>query len=99
MATTSEKTQVPTELPTPNPSQHIASPEPAHAHPASGPVPYETQQSKAQQPQIQPDGSAMPTTYATPLSGLGSMPAVIDCPFCHQRSKTRVEEHSSSMTM
>ncbi|KAK7983644.1 hypothetical protein PG989_011046 [Apiospora arundinis] len=99
MATTSEKTQQPTELPTPNPSQHITSPEPAYAHPTGGPVPYETQQSKAQQPQVQPDGSAMPTTYATPLAGLGNMPAIIDCPFCNQRTKTRVEEHSSSMTI
>ncbi|KAK7962119.1 uncharacterized protein PG986_002944 [Apiospora aurea] len=101
MATTTEKTQQPMELPTPDPSQHIVSPEPAHAHPASGPAPYETQEAKGQQsqPQIQPDGSAMPTTYATPLSGLGTMPAIIDCPFCHQRTKTRIEEHSSSMTI
>ncbi|KAK8016576.1 hypothetical protein PG993_014765 [Apiospora rasikravindrae] len=103
MATTTEKTQQPMEMPTtPDPSQHIVSPEPAHAHPASGPAPYETQQTKGQQqqqPQIQPDGSAMPTSYATPLSGLGTMPAIIDCPFCHQRTKTRIEEHSSSMTI
>ncbi|KAK8008429.1 hypothetical protein PG991_010980 [Apiospora marii] len=100
MATKTEKTQQPAELPiTPDPSQHIASPEPAHAHPTSGPAPYETQQNKGQHPQIQPDASAMPTTYATPLGGLGTMPAVIDCPFCHQRTKTRIEEHSSSMTI
>ncbi|KAK7984776.1 hypothetical protein PG988_002398 [Apiospora saccharicola] len=100
MATTTEKTQQPAELPiTPDPSQHIASPEPAHAHPTSRPAPYETQQAKGQHPQIQPDGSAMPTTYATPLAGLSTMPAIIDCPFCHQRTKTRIEEHSSSMTI
>ncbi|ORY68405.1 uncharacterized protein BCR38DRAFT_481896 [Pseudomassariella vexata] len=35
----------------------------------------------------------------TPLNGLGALPAVIDCPYCHRRTQTRVHEEDSSMTI
>ena len=36
--------------------------------------------------------------YVIPLERLGEQPADIDCPFCHQRTRTRVEHVGSCLT-
>lgn len=36
--------------------------------------------------------------YVTPLEHLGDLPADIDCPFCHRRTRTRVGHEDSSLT-
>jgi hypothetical protein len=37
--------------------------------------------------------------HASPVASLGVLPALIDCPFCRQRTQTRIVEEHSSMTM
>ncbi|KAI1075391.1 hypothetical protein F5B20DRAFT_387701 [Whalleya microplaca] len=34
-----------------------------------------------------------------PLASLGTLPALIDCPFCNSRCQTRIQEEDSSMTI
>ncbi len=36
--------------------------------------------------------------YVTPLERLGELPADIDCPFCHRRTRTRLEHEDSNWT-
>ena len=40
-----------------------------------------------------------PIVHASPVASLGALPAQIDCPFCRQRTQTRIVEENSSMTM
>lgn len=34
----------------------------------------------------------------TPLEALGNYDAWIDCPFCHQRTRTKVDKAATAMT-
>lgn len=40
-----------------------------------------------------------PTRLVMPLANLQDRPVEVDCPYCRRVTMTRVEEHSSGMTM
>ena len=51
------------------------------------------------EPQKAVPGAAQQAPRVVPLNQLGSEPQWIDCPFCHQRTKTRLHKDGSPMQM
>ena len=65
------------------------------------PLPPTYDQAKAAPMGQPPQGftTAQPPATVIPLNMLGQEPQWIDCPFCHQRTKTMINKEGSSMQM
>ncbi len=65
------------------------------------PLPPSYDQSKAAPAGQPPQGftAEQPPATVIPLNMLGSEPQWIDCPFCHQRTKTMINKEGDSMQM
>ena len=61
------------------------------------PPPYAAERPRDPYMPQQPMSAASPPV--TPLERLGEVEAWIDCPFCHQRTRTRVDKVDTSMTL
>lgn len=68
-----------------------------YQHQHGQPLPPSYDQAKAS-PMGQPAQGQPPATVI-PLNMLGPEPQWIDCPFCHQRTKTMINKEGSSMQM
>jgi lipopolysaccharide-induced tumor necrosis factor-alpha factor len=77
-------------------------PEDVNQAPSQQPAPVKQMPTdlNAQQPQsTAPMTSQQPVLGVIPLNQLGEQPQWIDCPFCHQRTMTRVNKEGTSMQM
>lgn len=60
------------------------------------PPPYNAERTREPYSVPQPMSNAAPPV--TPLEALGNYDAWIDCPFCHQRTRTKVDKAATAMT-
>ncbi|EPS34307.1 hypothetical protein PDE_09271 [Penicillium oxalicum 114-2] len=51
-----------------------------------------------EQPPAQPSQRVVPAAQSINLHQVGEDPCVVDCPFCHQQTTTRIQKESTSQT-